>query len=200
MGNTDKFEAMASKYDSPKRVEVAIEAAEAIRSYLRDTMDKDAIDFGCGTGLVGLKLMKEFRSVLFLDSSPNMIAEVERKVATAEISNVSTLCFDMEQESLTGLSADYIFMSQVLLHIPDVGTLLSRLYEVLREGGHVIIVDFDYHEGIVSDQVHPGFRQPELAALMQEIGYTDIHSRNFYAGEALFMNQDATMFVLDARQ
>ncbi len=198
MGNTDKFEQMATKYDSPLRIEVAVKAADAIRSYVQDANHKHAIDFGCGTGLVGLELTGDFRSILFMDSSQNMIHEVDKKIADAHIQNASTLCFDLEQEQLKEGAADYIFMSQVLLHIADVESILSRLYGMLNEGGHVIIVDFDRHEGIDSELVHPGFVQAELAAMMTGIGYTDIHSHTFYEGERLFMNQDATMFVLDA--
>ncbi len=35
MGNTDKFEQMATKYDSPLRIEVAVKAADALRSYVQ---------------------------------------------------------------------------------------------------------------------------------------------------------------------
>jgi ubiquinone/menaquinone biosynthesis C-methylase UbiE len=88
----------------------------------------------------------------------------------------------------------------VLLQIADVEFILSRLYRMLNEGGHVIIVDFDPHDGVHSDLVYPGFVQTDLAALMRGIGYSDIQSQPFYAGEQLFMNKDATIFVLDARK
>ncbi|MFD1888230.1 class I SAM-dependent DNA methyltransferase [Paenibacillus wenxiniae] len=200
MGNTDKFEQMAFKYDSPTRIEVAVKAAAAIRHYVHDAGNKHAIDFGCGTGLVGMELLDDFRSVLFIDSSSNMIHAVDQKIKNIGVHNASTLCFDLEQDRLDELSADYIFMSQVLLHIADVEFILSRLYLMLNEGGHVIIVDFDHHNGVHSEFVHPGFVQTDLAAQMKEIGYTDVQSYTFYAGERLFMNLDATMFVLDARK
>ncbi len=91
-------------------------------------------------------------------------------------------------------------MCQVLLHIADVEFILSRSYCMLHEGGYVIIVDFDPHDGVHSDLVYPGFVQADLAALMRGMDYSDIQSQPFYTGEQLFMNQDATMFVLDARK
>ena len=69
MGNTDIFEMMADKYDTPERIEIAKIIADAIIGFLINTEDKNAIDFGCGTGLVGMNLMKYFKSLLFLDSS-----------------------------------------------------------------------------------------------------------------------------------
>ena len=143
MGNTDKFEMIANRYDTPERIEIANVSADAIREYLVDTKNKRAIDFGCGTGLVGMNLIDVFHSVLFLDSSQNMIHEVEHKISSSSIQNAATLCFDFEKDSLSDLHADYIFMAQVLLHIKDVDLILSRLYEILNESGHLLIIDFN---------------------------------------------------------
>ncbi|MGN7470673.1 class I SAM-dependent methyltransferase [Brevibacillus sp. SAFN-007a] len=91
-------------------------------------------------------------------------------------------------------------MAQVLLHIRDVEAVLSRLFDVLKEGGHLLIVDFDKNEQVVSAIVHNGFHQAELAALMTKIGYRQIQSKTFYHGRNIFMGQDASMFVLDSQK
>ncbi|MFH5185905.1 class I SAM-dependent methyltransferase [Paenibacillus sp. TAB 01] len=200
MGNTDKFEMIASLYDTPERVHIAAVSSDAIREYLVDARSKNAIDFGCGTGLVGMNLLNDVHSMLFLDTSQNMIHQIKQKISDPHISNADTLCFDLEKDSLTDVHADYIFMAQVLLHIPDVELVLSRLLDVLNEGGHILIVDFDKNESIVSDLVHNGFHQAELTGMMTKIGYRNIQSRTFYTGSKLFMGQDASMFVLDAQK
>lgn len=200
MGNTDKFEMIAETYDTPGRIEIAKVASDAIRKYLVDTKNKNAIDFGCGTGLVGMNLLNEFNSMLFLDTSPNMIHQIKQKIADSSIQHADTLCFDIEKESLSNVHADYIFMTQVLLHIHDIELLLSRLFDVLNEGGHLLIVDFDKNEKVVSDFVHNGFHIAELSDLMTRIGYKDIQSEIFYTGNKIFMGQDASMFILDSRK
>lgn len=200
MGNTDKFEMIANMYDTPERIHIAKVSSDAIREYVVDAKSKRAIDFGCGTGLVGMNLIDEFHSMLFLDTSANMIQQVERKIADSRLQHADTLCFDMEKENLPDVKADYIFMAQVLLHIHDVAFVLTRLFDVLNEDGHLLIVDFDKNEAIVSDIVHNGFRQKELADIMAGIGYKQIQSKTFYNGRNLFMGQDASMFILDARK
>jgi ubiquinone/menaquinone biosynthesis C-methylase UbiE len=200
MGNTDKFDQIAGQYDSPQRVHIAKVSADAIREYAVDATNQKAIDFGCGTGLVGMHLLDTFESVLFLDAAPNMIEQVRRKIADEGIENADTLCFDFETNEREDLRADYIFMAQVLLHIPDVESILSKLHEILRPGGHTIIVDFNRNEEITSDLVHPGFDQAELGELMTKIGYEAVRSKTIYAGSNLFMGRDASMFVLDARR
>ena len=200
MGNTDKFEMIANIYDTPERIQIAKVSSDAFREYLVDAKSKSAIDFGCGTGLVGMNLLNDFHSMLFLDTSPNMINQIKQKIADFNIRNADTLCFDFEKESLSDLRADYIFMAQVLLHIDDYEFVLSRLFDVLNEGGHLLIVDFNKNENIVSDIVHNGFHQDELTDMMTKIGYKHIQSKTFYTGSKIFMGQDASMFILDAQK
>ncbi len=200
MGNTDKFEIIANRYDTAERIQIAKVSSDAIHEYLVDTKSKKAIDFGCGTGLVGMNLLNDFDSMVFLDTSQNMINEVNQKISKFNVQNADTLCFDFEKEGQWDLNTDYIFMVQVLLHIKDVELVLSRLYEVLNPGGHLLIVDFNKNEEIVSDMVHNGFDQVKLADIMTKIGYRDIESKTFYTGSKIFMGQDASMFILDARK
>ena len=200
MGNTDKFETIANIYDNPERIQIAKISSDAIREYLVDTNSKNAIDFGCGTGLVGIELLNAFNSMLFVDTSQNMINQIKQKIADSNIQKVDFLCFDFEKEALLDLHTDYVFMAQVLLHIQDVELVLSRLYDVLSAGGHLLIVDFNKNEKVVSDMVHNGFEQEKLTDLMAKIGYRDIQSKTIYNGSQIFMGQDASMFILDSQK
>ncbi|MFP3391988.1 class I SAM-dependent methyltransferase [Brevibacillus sp. SIMBA_040] len=200
MGNTDKFEMIANIYDTPERIHIAKVSADAIREYVVDATGKNAIDFGCGTGLVGMSLLNDFHSVLFLDTSQNMINQIRQKISDFDIQNVDTLCFDFEKEALSDLHVDYIFMAQVLLHIHDVELVLSRLFNVLNEGGQLLIVDFDKNEKVVSNIVHNGFDQVKLMEMMTRIGYRNIQSKTFYNGSKIFMRHDASMFILDSQK
>ncbi len=200
MGNTDKFERIANIYDTSERIHIAKVSADAIREYLYDAKSKNAIDFGCGTGLVGMNLLNDFKSILFLDTSHNMINQITQKISSSNIRNASTVCFDFEKGSLLDLHTDYIFMAQVLLHIKDVELILSRLYEILKDSGHLLIVDFDKNDNVVSDMVHNGFNQKELTEIMTKIGYRDIQSKTFYTGSNVFMGFDASLFILDSQK
>ncbi|MDF2872308.1 MAG: methyltransferase type 12 [Anaerocolumna sp.] len=198
MGNTDIFDMMATNYDTPERIRIAKIISDAVRDSLKDADNKKAIDFGCGTGLVGLNLLKDFKSVLFLDSSPNMIKQINKKIKEYNITNADTLCFDLEKESINNIRADYIILAQVLLHIMDIEPVLAGLYDMLNDEGHIIIVDFVKNDAVVSDIVHNGFVQEELIELMTRIGFKDNKFKPFYTGSKIFMNQDATLFILDS--
>lgn len=200
MGNTDKFDMIAHSYETSERVKIAKICSDVIKEYLVDTKNKDAIDFGCGTGLIGMNLLNEFRSILFLDTSQNMLSIIDQKISDSNVVNASTLCFDFETSTQDSIRTDYIFMVQVLLHIEDFESVLSKLYEILNVEGHLIIVDFNKNEEVVSDMVHNGFDQEQLKEIMLKIGYKDIQSKTFYTGRKLFMGQDASLFILDAKK
>ncbi|MDF2872193.1 MAG: methylase involved in ubiquinone/menaquinone biosynthesis [Anaerocolumna sp.] len=200
MGNTDKFDMIANRYDTTERVQIAKVSSDAIKEYLVDTKSKAAIDFGCGTGLVGINLLNEFRSMLFLDTSQNMLNIVDQKIFDSNALNASTLCFDFEASIQPSIRADYIFMAQVLLHIQDFESVLSKLYDILNFEAHLLIVDFDKNDEVASDIVHNGFDQEQLKEIMSKIGYKDIQSKTFYTGSKLFMGQDASLFILDAKK
>jgi hypothetical protein len=93
---------------------------------------------------------------------------------------------------------DYILMVQTLLHVSDYSLLLSRLYDALNRGGHLFIVDFDKNERVESDMVHCGFVQSELLRELEQIGFTSAAARTFFHGKRIFMNQDASLFLLTA--
>lgn len=198
MGNIEKFDFMADRYDTAERIETAKIIADTIRGYVIDGKDKAAIDYGCGTGLVGLRLLDAFKSVLFVDAANNMAEQVRQKLERLEVKNAEALCCDFMAEAPLVLKADYIFLVQVLLHEKDTAELLTRLHSILSEGGHLLIVDFDKNENVASSEVHNGFEQEELAGVLRGISFSSVESKTFYKGEKIFMNQDASLFIIDA--
>jgi ubiquinone/menaquinone biosynthesis C-methylase UbiE len=199
METRDIFEQMASQYDTEERKSIAHIIAQKVRSELTDTKSLSALDYGCGTGLLGLELVDMFRTMLFVDTSPQMIAQVQRKIENAHIGTAGTLCCDFCVEPCN-VKTDFVLMSQVLLHVKDYALLLNRLYQILNQDGHLIVVDFDLNERIVSDKVHHGFEQSELMLLLKQIGFASVHANTFYHGQKMFMKEDASLFLLHAQK
>lgn len=194
------FERMAAQYDTEERVQSAKRIADEIRAHIGPRTECSALDYGCGTGLVGLNLTDLFQSMLFVDVSQQMIEQVRRKIEAAQIPSATTLCCDFCSEDPPPLQVDYILLSQTLLHIPDTTLIFSRLFPLLNAGGHLVIVDFDKADHIVTDKIHNGFAQAELIELAKRTGFASARARTFYRGQRILMNQDASLFLFDAEK
>ncbi len=199
MGNIEKFDIIANQYDTIERIQISKIIADNIRKYVINSKNKKAIDYGCGTGLVGMNLVDLFDPILFIDASSNMVEQVGKKIGELHIKNADTLCCDFITSSYPkDLHADYIFISQVLLHIKDIELLMANLYKVLNNNGHLLIVDFDKNQAVASDEVHNGFDQKLLLNTVKKLGFVNAESVTFYHGKKIFMNKDASLFILDA--
>lgn len=200
METKDIFDRMARRYDTPERIKTARIIGQAVRNELSGAQAQSVMDYGCGTGLVGFTLIDTVGSMLFVDASPQMIAIVQQKIEDQHIDNARALCADFLVDPPTHTMADYILLSQVLLHVRNFSTLLKTLYRALMPGGHLILVDFDKNERVASDMVHNGFDQQALLQLLLGIGFDSATSHTFHEGERLFMQQDASLFIMHARK
>ena len=208
MGNTEKFQMMAHQYDTADRIVNAKLSADMIREAFdaKESKGKNAMDFGCGTGLVGLSLLDVFDSMTFLDTSSNMLEIVAKKVeanmdgASSDQNRIKLLCVDLEADKAIEGSWDVIFMVQVLLHVSDPMALLAKLYRHISPSGKLIIIDFDENEAVKSDLVHAGFNQTVLAKGLEQLGFKGITTKTFYEADNLFMKQRASQFIMVAEK
>src|SRR5690625_2574458 len=188
------FEQMAKRYGTEERMALAKVIVKEVRPELRKSKSKSLIDYGSGTGLIGLELSDLVDSVLLVDSSQQMLDIAKDKIACKGITNLKVLHSDFTKET-PELKADIIFMSLVLLHIPDINKILQQLFNTLNNDGKLIIIDFDKNDHITHPKVHNGFSHEELSNTLSEVGFTSIEMKTFYHGERIFMNQDANMFI-----
>lgn len=198
MSNVSKFEMMAKRYDSEDRLAVATIIADELRRKISPYHYETALDFGCGTGLVGLQLRELFKQMIFVDPSAGMIEQVQAKLTAQNITTISALHADLLSASHPDISVDCLYMSQVLLHIPDTELVLTKLKSFIKPNGRLMIVDFDLTPSISSTEIHPGFSHEQLTALAKSVGYKDVSIQTFYHGKNLLMNQDTSMFIMEA--
>ncbi|WP_088839276.1 MULTISPECIES: class I SAM-dependent methyltransferase [unclassified Listeria] len=188
------FELMAEKYDSPDREALATIIATRIRAELKDSKSHTILDYGSGTGLVGLALSDLAKKMVLVDSAEKMVQIIQSKITQKGISNAQAEVFDLTDNAFPE-KVDVILVSLVLLHIPDTKLILKRFYETLNDGGKLIIVDFDKNEAVYHPKVHNGFRSDELQVLLQEAGFSSSEITIFHHGEKVFMKQDADLFI-----
>lgn len=188
------FEQMAKRYDTEERIELAKVIVKEVRPELQNNKSNSLLDYGSGTGLISLELSDLVDSILLVDSSKQMLEVAKAKISHKGITNSKVLYSDFTQET-PELKADIVLMSLVLLHIPDTKKILQELFNILNNGGKLIIIDFDKNDKINHPKVHNGFSHEELKKRLSESGFKSVEIKTFHHGNRIFMNQDASMFI-----
>lgn len=199
------FDTMAAGYDTDRRANRAIVIADAIRSRIAYEKGLSAMEFGCGTGLVGMNFIDVFESLTFLDSSRGMIEQVIQKIANYNNPNLSAVCCDILADTTFSSKFNYIFSSLVLHHIPGTSAILARLAGALHSGGHLIIVELDaddgsFHANHPGFDGHNGFEQDALANLARSAGFSSVDNETFYNGIKTVdgVSSPYSLFIMDA--
>lgn len=199
------FDAAARDWETEKRRIRALAVADKIRSHIKDTGAKIALEYGCGTGLVGFSLIDMFETLYFCDSSRGMIEQVGQKLSEMGLTTERAICLDLMTSELPDIKVDCIFLSLALHHIKDTHGILSRFYALLNESGHLIVVDLDaedgsFHEDFAGFDGHNGYDQSELCGMAREVGFKDIAIETFFRDIKKGREKDTpySLFILDA--
>jgi ubiquinone/menaquinone biosynthesis C-methylase UbiE len=173
------FDKEAAAWDeNPTRVKLARDVAEAIITEARPGREMEALDFGCGTGLVTLRLQPLVKFITGADSSAGMLAVLADKTGKQGLANVGTQLVDFEQGGKVAGRFHLIVSSMTLHHVPDTAALLSGLYNLLLPGGRLCLADLDKEDGSFHPDntgvFHYGFERPELKALFEAAGLSEV--------------------------
>ncbi|WP_297927292.1 class I SAM-dependent methyltransferase [Metallibacterium sp.] len=206
--NRQRFDSIAADWDdSPMRRAMAGGVAAAIAAAVPLQAQWQALEYGCGTGLVGAQLAPRLRHLLACDLSPGMLAVLDEKARAAGLDNLRTRVLDLTREAPPAQRFDLIFSSMTLHHIPDVPALLRILHGMLAEGGWVALADLDaedggFHNPDVPGVAHHGFERAELTCWLQAAGFRDISARTAHTAEKTRAGKTALypIFLITARR
>jgi 2-polyprenyl-3-methyl-5-hydroxy-6-metoxy-1,4-benzoquinol methylase len=173
------FDTAAATWDEkPERVRLARDVAAAMAAALPLSPEWDAMDFGCGTGLVTLNLAPLVGSVLGVDSSAKMVEQLNAKAARSGRGTVRAVRLDLEQGELPHGRYHLITSSMTMHHIPEVVPLLGSLRALLHPGGYLAISDLEAEDGSFHGDslgvFHNGFGHDRFAELLRQAGFSNI--------------------------
>jgi ubiquinone/menaquinone biosynthesis C-methylase UbiE len=174
------FDEAAAHWDTePRRIELAKAVGEAILRQVQPTRDMDVLDYGCGTGLLGVFLLPHVRSVTGADSSPGMLQVLEDKIRTGRLQRMRTERLDLGRDPVPDSRYHLIAANMVMHHVDQIETLLTAFYQMLLPGGFVAIADLDTEPGLfhgpeVAESVyHHGFDRSVFKDCLHQIGFVD---------------------------
>jgi ubiquinone/menaquinone biosynthesis C-methylase UbiE len=173
------FDAEAASWDEhPARVKLAGDIARAIEERHIVTSDMDALDFGCGTGLLTLRLQPSVRSITGVDSSQGMLDVLQAKIGRLKLDNVRTQWVDLDRGDRLEGRYNLVASSMTLHHIRDTRSLFERFHSVLTPGGFLCVADLDSEGGRFHEDntgvFHFGFDRSALRQELMDAGFDEV--------------------------
>lgn len=204
---SDYFAEKAKAWDAqPMREAMAAAFVAELESLAPFGPDTDALEFGAGTGLVGLRLAPRLRSLALLDTSPAMLEVLREKLAPLNLPNVTVHEQDLAAALWTGTPPRLLYALMALHHVPAPPRAIRAFHAALAPGGHAVVADLLPEDGSFhGDQPapHNGFDPDTVLAWCREAGFTDLTAHTFHTLHKPDKNgvmRDYGLFVLAGRK
>jgi 2-polyprenyl-3-methyl-5-hydroxy-6-metoxy-1,4-benzoquinol methylase len=139
MTKSEKFwTKRAKKYDKKEKAEESTygEYIEKIRRYLN--INDIVLDFGCGTGLIGIGLSGSVKKIIAIDTASTLVELAKKTAAERKTENMEFSCssiFDIDYEDNF---FDVILILYIFHLLEDLPAVLKRVSQLLKPNGKII--------------------------------------------------------------
>lgn len=173
------FDERAREWDSdPDKVKRARAVAESIRKAIPLSKNMNALEYGCGTGLVSFALQADLGCITLADTSQGMLDVLNEKIADAGVTNMHPIRLDLAVDPLPAERYHLTYSLLTLHHIADTKNILTQFHAVLEPDGYLLVADLDKEDGSFhtdgSTDVHLGFARDELQKMVENIGFGNV--------------------------
>jgi ubiquinone/menaquinone biosynthesis C-methylase UbiE len=173
------FDERAKDWDSdPKKVERARAVAEAIRKAIPLSPGMNALEYGCGTGLLSFALQTDLGQITLADTSQGMLDVLTEKINAAGVTNMHPVMLDLATDSLPSEQVHLTYSLMTLHHIPDAREIIRKFHALLKPNGYMLVADLDREDGSFhtdgTTDVHKGFDRAELHKWTEAAGFGNI--------------------------
>jgi len=181
---TSDFDGRAATWDDdPTKVERAQAVADAIVRNVSLTGAMNAMEYGCGTGLLSFMLRPRLARITLADVSEGMLAVAASKIAAASDAGLRTVKLDLLIDPLPVERYDIIYSLMTLHHVSDTAALLRCFHAALSTNGVTCIADLDAEDGSFHGagfDGHLGFDRDLLGAKAREAGFATVEFSTAY--------------------
>lgn len=144
-------------------------------------------DFGAGSGFMARAIagIVSRGNVFAVEINRDLVARIRHEAEEGHITNLHPLWGDIEIAGGTKLaegSVDVVVLSNILFQIDDKTNALKEAFRVLKNGGRMLVVDWQESFGGLGPVPTRVFNQTMAEELISKIGFTKL-SDNLPAGE-----------------
>ena len=173
----ERFDAKAKEWDKNlDKLKRAKAFAIEIIDYIKPDKAKNALEFGCGTGLLSFELKDAFNEITLADTSEGMIDVLKEKIKKQGIKNFKPFLGDVLQENTGITDIDVIYTLMTLHHINDLDKAFKSFHNILNNNGYLCIADLveedgSFHKDVINFDGYNGFSKKELSAKLTDYGF-----------------------------
>ena len=114
----------------------------------------DIADIGAGTGFFSRMFANAVGpkgTVYAVDIADNFIEHIEKTAKEEKLQNLKAILCDERSTKLKKASVDIVFICDTYHHFEFPFDTMASIYDALRPGGQVVIVDFERIQGVSND-------------------------------------------------
>ena len=179
------FDERAKDWDSdPAKVERARSVAEAIRRAVPLSAEMDALEYGCGTGLLSFALQSDLGQITLADTSQGMLDVLSEKISESGVKNMHPIYLDLLSDPLPAKRFSLTYSLMTLHHIHDAKNMIGKFHALLKPYGYLLVADLDKEDGSFhtdgTTDVHKGFDRNELQNWVEAAGFGDVNFSTAY--------------------
>lgn len=177
----DYFKNKAEEWDTPIKIERTEKfVTELLKNHTPSRSDK-VLDYGCGTGLVGIEMSKITREIIYIDKSEAMLNVLRQKLDSNK--NFGSTIIHGDIFSYNQRDIDLITILMALHHVEDIeGTMRHISKNIIKPSGVIVIGDLREEDGSFHDAdpvPHNGINTDKLSAILKNVGIKVIKNYTF---------------------
>lgn len=163
------------------RDEPSAQEMDLIERHLALAPQDTVADVGAGRGGHALALARRLPSgrVLATEIDSDKVARITRRARRAELDNVAAVAAGAASTGLSPGCCDAVYMRGVYHHLTDPMPILEDLFQALRPGGRLLVIDFPPSpwlwpwtpQGLPADRSGHGVRPEQVTAEAEAAGF-----------------------------
>jgi ubiquinone/menaquinone biosynthesis C-methylase UbiE len=178
MSNTHFNEAAITWDENPDNLQRSKVIANFIIKNIPLQNQWNAMEIGCGTGILSFFLQPHLKHLHLVDDSIEMLRITNEKINKASIRNMTTFHLNLTKDQFS-VKQDFIFSQMTFHHIEDIEKISQITFELLNQNGYICVADLVVEDGTFHSHVpdfngHLGFDPVKMKTLWENIGFKDI--------------------------
>lgn len=196
----ENFDIKSKDWDNNKRRE---KMNKNILNYLNKNINLNnkniLMDYGCGTGNIGINFYNKVSKLIFMDTSEGMLDVLKNKLNQLKINNFEIIKGDITENNENIPNLDIVISSMVFHHIDNIDDTINKIYNKLNPNGKIVLIDLDIEDGSFHSgefNGHKGFEREYIENIFKQNHFKNIKIEDLYHMEKIVDNGEIKSFSI----